>query len=158
MAESSGLKYVELLHDGEEYAKIVEIIKSMDNCKLADKIFFIERVENAELNERFDKCKVPGEPIYMLHGTAPDNGTSIEQIGLTIKKSVRAAYGVGNYFTKDTGTVLMYMPVQYDYRQCYLCSVKLGKFGIDHGGNGVNIFCTKMDEQSTLLYRIGFSV
>ena len=151
-AESEDIQYVQL--EGSAFDAAKEFIENTGRAKL--NIMFIEKVISKKQTASYDACEL-GNERYMFHGTNPDNCSSIEAEGLQVKFAVRSAYGKGNYFSPDPLVSLSYASFKYDYYPIYLCSVKLGEFGINHNSNYPlnNIYVAFTDAQSNTLYRIG---
>jgi hypothetical protein len=150
MTEEDDVQYIQL--EGSAFDEAKEFIEKIGETKL--NIMFIEKVISKKQTENYEACPI-GNERYLFHGTNPDKCTSIETGGLQVKYSVNKSYGPGNYFSPCPLVSFGYAIFKYDYKPIYLCKVKLGEYGVNHGGNKTYIYRTSVDNQSNIIYRIG---
>jgi hypothetical protein len=148
------VKYRSIELGTSEFEKLID---QFDIRKYVKMVTFIEEVINPELRKRYDECQLDNERIF-FHGTNPTQMNSIEQTGLRKEFNTVSAYGKGNYFSPDIMTSYQYMKFLHGYSNIYVCTVKLGKFGVNHNGNNNNIYVAFEDNQSHILYRLGIEI
>lgn len=145
------ITYNPVYQDTDEFKKIQKMFSH-------NTIMFIEKISNPLLQEVFEKCELEEYPTMMFHGTSVKVQESIIEKGFMKEYSVRHVFGKGNYFSPHSSTSLSYTVPDFGYITLFLNRVKLGKLGINHGGDGHSMFVLYENCQSLPVYRIGIEI